>query len=294
MVKVSPLSPNFGLLVEAQGDISLESLDLVPYFEQFCKPEGGVLLFRGFSGDLHSFKKITEAYGKDFKVAYTNLDERGYPDGDYSLATVNHGNYAIDFHTETNIPYSAEVFWMYCVNPSKDRGRTGIVDGVKVLNALTYMCREHFEKEGGYSNIENVTKDEWQIVFPDATVEQVKEQIEFIDDVFDYEFDEEESLSFKFKQTPIKKSKFCNLDVFVARILDWPEHVLKSDGEQYEKHVIKEVNQAVYQNALWIDWQQGDFVIINNTRVMHAREAFEDSQRRILVRYSNLADDVLG
>lgn len=292
MINISPLSDGFGFLIEANPGDKLIDINMQPYFEAFNTPAGGALLFRGFEGSIADFKEITNRHGKDFMVANTNLDERSYPDSDLSLATVNHGNYAIDFHTETNIPYSADMFWMYCVRPAADRGRTGIVDGVKILKELTTPTRQHFQENGGYWPIDNVPPQQWQLFFPNQNAQQVTQLLNSLPGVYDVKFDAFQNLSFRFDQTPIQRAKFCNSEVFIARLLDWPEHVLKRDGQIYGKHIIKEVNQAAHKHAIWLDWQPGDFMVLNNTRALHAREAFEDDNRNILVRYSNLADHV--
>ncbi|NQY65667.1 MAG: TauD/TfdA family dioxygenase [Alteromonadaceae bacterium] len=292
MIKVTPLSPQFGLLIEGDGQTTLDSLDLIPYFNEFNKAEGGALLFRGFKSDIQGFRNVTEKYGKDFKIALTNLDEREYPDQDYSLATVNEGFYAINFHTETNIPYNMNIFWMYCVQPAKEKGRTGIVDGVKVLNELTQSTIKHFEQEGGYWSVSQIGQEEWEHFFPGMSADQMKEHLAGLESVYAVELDDKNSLSFRFEQPPINKTAFCQVDAFIARILDWPEHVLRQDGTQYPKDIITEVNQAVYKHAIWLDWQPGDFLVVNNTRAMHAREAFEDPERQLLVRYSDIAEGV--
>lgn len=292
MTKVTPISPEFGLLIEGDGHTSLDSVDLIPYFNKFSTKEGGALLFRGFKSNIKVFRNVTEKYGKNFKIAHTNLNDREYPDMDYSLATVNNGFEAIDFHTETNIPYNVDIFWMYCIQPAKEKGRTGIVDGIKVLNELTQRTRKHFEEEGGYWSVSSISQSEWQLFFPEMSIDQMKQHLSGLENVYAVELDENNALSFRFKQPPINKTAFCQLNAFIARILDWPEHVLRRDGTKYPKDIITEINQAVYKHAIWINWQPGDFLIVNNTRVMHAREAFEDPERRLLVRYSDIAESV--
>jgi hypothetical protein len=290
MIQVTALSPQFGLLIKGDGHTSLDSLDMIPYFNKFKTVEGGALLFRGFKSDIQVFRNVTEKYGKNFKIAVTNLEDREYPDMDYSLATVNKGFEAIDFHTETNIPYKVDVFWMYCIQPAKEKGRTGIVDGIKVLNELTQSTRKHFEQEGGYWNVSQVEQGQWQLFFPGMSVDQMKEHLAGFEDVYAVEVGEQNLLSFRFKQPPINRTAFCQVEAFIARILDWPEHVLQRDGTQYSKPIITEVNQAVHKHAVWLDWQPGDFLVVNNTRVMHAREAFEDPGRELLVRYSDMVE----
>lgn len=294
MINIAPLSEDFGYVITAGSGDKLIDLDLQPYFEAFRTEHGGALLFRGFEANIADFRALTDRYGKEFMVARTNLDERSYPDSDLSLATVNHGFYAIDFHTETNIPFNADMFWMYCVKPAAEKGRTLIVDGVKILKELTTPTREHFIENGGFWPIQGIPPQQWQIFFPNQTQQQVEALLNSLPGVYDVKFDGFSNLSFRFDQTPIQKTKFCEQEAFIARILDWPEHVLKTDGDMYGKHIVKEVNQAAYKHAIWLDWEPGDFLIINNTRVLHGREAFEDPERQILVRYSNLSDKVYG
>ena len=91
-----------------------------------------------------------------------------------------------------------------------------------------------------------------------------------------------------FAYRAIRPSRLSGVTTFCCGILDSPEVYSFDDGSRPETPSIVEVSQAAHQNAVWLDWQPGDLLAIDNTRVMHAREAFEDPNRRILVRYSAL------
>ncbi len=290
MVKVSPLQEGFGYKIEGTKDTPIESLDMERYLEEFKGPAGGVLLFRGFDTNTQVFREFTERFGVDFRVSHTNMQDRVYPDGDASLATVNLGFYAINFHQELTIPYTPKVIWMHCVEPAEERGRTGVVDGVKVLKNLTRPTRRLFREKGGYVHFENLLPQQWQAFFPDMNIAELAEHLEKLDDVVDVHVNEKEQISFKYDQRPVRKTDFSQQEAFVCGLLDYPEQALSREKELYPKPIVNEVTQAVYQEALWVDWQQGDILLVDNTRVMHAREAFESPQREILIRYSNLKE----
>lgn len=98
-----------------------------------------------------------------------------------------------------------------------------------------------------------------------------------------------DELGFDYVSAPIYTAPLSGLQVFAGGLLDNPGGTLMGDGSPVERSICIDVTQASYQNAVWIAWQAGDIVVVDNTRVMHAREAFDDSARRVLIRYSRAA-----
>lgn len=47
---------------------------------------------------------------------------------------------------------------------------------------------------------------------------------------------------------------------------------------------MSELNEIAERISIEISWQKGDILMIDNTRIMHGRRAFEDKQRDIYIR----------
>lgn len=291
MVSVSPLSENFGYIIQTDTHDSIETVDLSKYINLFKSKSGGVLFFKGFDVNDKLFRIFTEKYGKDF-VTHHNYDIRVYPDNDTTLATVNVGNYKINFHTEMNRnPFSPDVFWMYCSQPVRfgSGGETNIVDGVKVLNELSETTRTLLEEQSFQYIMEDIPKDLWEkINLKISDPDELVEHLSTIPGIRNLKMDENGNLSFIFWKNPIRQSKFSKIKVFNCGLLDEPEAPLLGNGKPVPEDIIEETYQVTNKHLIKILWQKGDLLLIDNTRVMHGREAFTDMNRRILVRYSAL------
>jgi alpha-ketoglutarate-dependent taurine dioxygenase len=56
------------------------------------------------------------------------------------------------------------------------------------------------------------------------------------------------------------------------------------DNSKIPDELIKELNRIAERITTNIDWQKGDILMIDNTRIMHGRRAFTDETREIYIR----------
>ncbi|WP_164018773.1 TauD/TfdA family dioxygenase [Pyxidicoccus trucidator] len=291
MTTHTSLGAGFGHVVEARQGESLADLAWEPLFERLRRPDGGAVLLRGYAVDEKGFREFTERGGDAF-VVHPNLKLRDYVDGERTYATVNRGARAIDFHFEmAQNPASPEAFWMYCARaPTDGRGRTGLVDGRAVLARLTATTRRAFEERAFRFECTAVAPAVWQSIIPGVTTpETARRWLETFPPggtLALLEFDEEQRLSYRYEYKAIRPGRICGEPVFLAGLLDSPRSHRFEDGSEIDHWLVTEVRQAVYHSAIWLEWCTGDVLIIDNTRVMHAREAFEDPARQLFVRYS--------
>jgi alpha-ketoglutarate-dependent taurine dioxygenase len=285
------LTEKFGTMLEAEPGDDLDRIETSEIRDLLLEKSGGVVLFRGFPATEGTFKSFTERHGHDF-IVHHNLTARDYVAGDRTFATVNKGDYAIEFHNEMAAnPISPDLFWMFVSTPARHRGRTGVVDGVVVARELTERTQRLFsEKPLLFDQV--VPKSIWGALLPGrGERDQVEAWLSTLGrqrGVVEFSFDGHEQLSFKYVFPAIRPTRLSGMTAFCCGLLDAPEEYKFEDGSRPESPSIVEVAQVVHQNALWLDWQPGDLIVLDNTRVMHAREAFDDPRRRILVRYSGL------
>jgi alpha-ketoglutarate-dependent taurine dioxygenase len=286
----SALTEQFGIVLEAEPGDHIDGIETGQIRDLLLEESGGAVLFRGFDATEETFKSFTERHGAGF-VVHHNLAARDYVGGDRTFATVNKGDYAIDFHNEmASDPISPDVFWMFAAVPARERGRTGLADGVAVAKQLTDRTRRLFSEKPLLFEYTAVPKSHWSALLPGkverSQVEQWLTTVGRERGVTEFSFDDAEQLSLKFVFRAIRPTRLSGMTAFCCGLLDAPEEYRFDDGSRPDSPAVVEVAQATYQNALWMDWQAGDLVVIDNTRVMHAREAFDDPDRRILVRYS--------
>lgn len=288
----SALTEQFGIMLEAEPGDDIGRIETGEIRDLLMEELGGAVLFRGFGATEEAFKSFTARHGTDF-VVHHNLTSRDYVGGDRTFATVNLGDYAIDFHNEmASDPVGPDIFWMFASVPARERGRTGLADGVAVAKSLTDRTRKLFSEKPLLFDYTGVPKSHWSALLPGkverSQIEQWLATVGKERGVTEFSFDEDEQLSLKFVFRAIRPTRLSGMTAFCCGLLDAPEEYRFDDGSRPESPSITEVAQATYQNALWMDWQAGDLIVVDNTRVMHAREAFDDPDRRILVRYSAL------
>ena len=63
-----------------------------------------------------------------------------------------------------------------------------------------------------------------------------------------------------------------------------PELVCFDDDSEITDEIMSELNEIAERITIEISWQKGDILMIDNTRIMHGRRAFEDEQRDIYIR----------
>jgi alpha-ketoglutarate-dependent taurine dioxygenase len=285
-----PLTPSFGLVIEASAGDDLTDISLARLSELLKSRRGGAVLFRNFNVSEEKFREFTEARGENF-VVHHNLSRRDYVDGDRTFATVNKGNAAIGFHNElSSSPLSPDVFWMHCGAPAQALGKTGISDGIGVALSLTGPTRRFFARRK-FVITRTFAKDEWTARFNGdrARVESWLESVGRRRGVVEFAFaPESEALTYTYALAALRQARLSSHEVWCCGLLDSPEHYKLEGGTPPPRHVVVEATHAIYQNACWIDWRPGDVLVVDNTRFMHSREAFEGEGRRILVRYSDL------
>lgn len=292
-MKLNKMTEDFGYIIEKTAEAEQLSSVLAEKISLLSEADGGAILLRGFDLDLNRFKTMTEEFSQHFRVATTNLEDRYYPDKDPTFASVNSGGYAIDFHNELTLPYTPDVFWMYCLTPAETFGKTAIVDGKKVLSELTPKTKEALTARDGYWYFEQSPPQIWQQVTGKESVQEAAEFMRGISEVSQVEIIDQH-LSFRFNTQPVSHSKLSGDKVFCCGLLDFPDQVIDKNRKPYERAIVTEIAQATHRHAIWLDWRENDVLVVDNTRVMHARQAFEDPFREIVVRYADLKPNLIG
>jgi alpha-ketoglutarate-dependent taurine dioxygenase len=294
---MEPISGDFGLLIQPSEGETFADVQGSWILELLASREGGLLLFRGFDVDERAFVRFTEKFGTDFLVHH-NTEGRDYVGNDMTVATVAKSNKPIDFHIEmASNPIRPDVLWFYCVAPAVRKGRIGFVDGRVVLENLTTRTRTDLQSRGFKYEFRQLPPEIWRPVWLAIAGEHnvAPRRVLRLIGRFGRRFgvsgatiDKADRISLDYAVNPIYLAPLCGEEVFACGLLDNPRRTLMGDGSQVERAAYIEVAQATYQNAVWLDWRAGDVAIVDNTRVMHSREAFEDTQRRVLIRYSAL------
>ena len=61
------------------------------------------------------------------------------------------------------------------------------------------------------------------------------------------------------------------------------------DNSEITDDIVSELNEVAERITTEISWKTGDILMVDNTRIMHGRRAFYDTQRDIYLRLSSPA-----
>lgn len=66
------------------------------------------------------------------------------------------------------------------------------------------------------------------------------------------------------------------------------ENIKFEDGSLISEKTIREIKKVMNKLTEVIRWQTGDLVMVDNSKFLHGRRAFNDNRRQIFVLLSNL------
>ena len=236
----------------------------------------GVVLFRSFRPDLSAFEQFTALLGTSDPARHPSLHGR--------TRDVFTGRKALSPHSElAYTPWPPDLLWLYCVQPAAADGRTTIYDGVEFLKQMPESLRLMFETRRlkysqvfsphGWSGWYGRSREELSVLFDEWGV--------------DYRFNEANCLFTEYCTSAIRTTKFGGQPAFVNSVihaLDHPEFygLTFEDGLPIPPDVAAELRAMADRIVEHVSWTTaGDFVVIDNTRWMHGREAYEDPGRLI-------------
>ena len=252
----------------------------------------GALLLRGFAWDLEALQAFAARLAPD-SLRYGGDRER--LSSDDTIQRAERGQMAISLHSELAFtPYRPDTALFACRRPAASGGRTLIGDGRRVWELLSPSTRARFEAcRVCYHR--RFPPSAWRRLFGiDDDFELLHERLASLPD-FSYEIHETGILDTIYTTSAVAEDTggeiaFCNNVSNMVEAEGIPgSGVDFEDGGLVEGALRTELYYLLKLEAQPIDWRAGDVLILDNRRVMHGREAFEDPDRDIWVRFANLA-----
>ncbi|MGL4767152.1 MAG: TauD/TfdA family dioxygenase [Formosimonas sp.] len=266
--------------VFAHADKELITSSTLHSIHQALNQQGWVLL-RGFDTSLEKFASLMEAL-----CTHLTFDPaREY--GNQQAQKVNAGKAAVGLHIENgNTPFPPDVVAFYSRKSAAHGSQTTVCDGHEVyqnmsdeLKALfrqpmtmTRRLPQHIWKQYVFnelktlSSVEEVTEAHLQMLLEASQATQAS----YLDD--------EQVLHFCLTSSPVIHSKFSGLAAFANTILgpsfnyEVPTFTLHN-GETISAALKLELEALCERYTHEVQWQDGDVVVMDNTRVMHGRRA---------------------
>src|SRR5215212_1464179 len=225
-----------------------------------------------------------------------------------TTATVNKGMDYIPLHREGSYaPGCPDLLILYCVRPADPAdpgGQTNLCDGVELLKALPAKIQK-FVSDAVLKWSWSAMPERWRaslgVDTPEAALARLNQMTARLPlwEKLEAEF-EGDVLKGVFQTLCViptrwgGKRSFCNsLLIYHYRQATefYPKHQYvptMSDGSPFPQDMIAEISGYANEHTHSTHWQANDILIFDNSRYMHGRTGFKDTERQILVRMGHV------
>lgn len=307
-METRPTFDCLGVTIDGKGDPDIGNLDVSEVIELF--KSNGALLFTDFDVDVKNFESFTDKFSNDYMdhTGGGSLRRVINEDGDKTILSVSYSfnKKAEDFeetrqkvfplalHSDRSYTKSQPpVMWFYCLRPAEENGETLLCDGVKLFQELNDETKAFF-KNNKINYIRNYADGEWQLWANTDSMDDVKKYCKDNDLILT--INDDNSITTQSVKSAVVKPRWTDQDAFVNSILLvlWQEEavgtkrsiVRMEDGSEIPPEMLKEVRDVSDRLTRGVKWQPGQLVMVDNTRMLHGRNSFEDRNREVYVRMS--------
>ena len=251
--------------------------------------EHGYVLARGFEIDTERFDRIVRS-----SSSALTLDPARVFHGS-AAQLVDSGHHDMGLHLENGAtPYAPDLLWFCCLKAASSGSQTTICDGQRAYAEMDPEVRDAFARtpiryerrvdaqmwrrlaafmSGRSDPAQATVTDLYEQCRPGAQVE-----IELLDD---------DSVRYVFDVRVVDRTRWSATPAWASSLLGpsynyEPPTITFADGAPIPQEYVAECERATAAVTEEIAWQNGDLVLIDNSRVMHGRRAITDPDRTIL------------
>jgi len=296
MIKIESLNNSSGKILYGEDCQDILSFPLEKAKDMF--KSFGLLIFRGFGVTLESMKALAGQLSSKF-IRDSNrpiIDSKGG-----FVGLVDQGMYAIGPHCESGTtPFRPDAVWFCCAVPAAQGGETLFWDGVRVWEQLSEELRQLFISKKKIVFFNQYSAEEWKhFLGASASLDDAKQKLDSLEGI-NYLIDDNQSISIEYALPTVIKTKYGNQDAFAHSFMKSYSETgqmdyLKTgavkfeDGSLIPEAAIYEIKEVLDRLTEAIPLHVGDLVMVDNSRFLHGRQAFNDKQRQIfsLLSYLN-------
>jgi alpha-ketoglutarate-dependent taurine dioxygenase len=274
------------VLIEAAGEASVLDVDSAAIVALY--KEHGALLLRGFRADIGDFGSFARQFCST--SVFNESPGRQPMDPDRNVHTVDAGSRPFALHPElSREPWKPDAAFFGCMIAPREGGSTTICDGVELVRALPDDLRRALE---GRRLL--YVKPTWPALlhFWLGTAEPSDAQIARPPSGCPYQFRRIDGHVFRFFTRPalhrpmfIDAPAFGNFLLFARFNNKRPDHPILDDGRQVPEEWLQAIKAIGDKLSVPIVWQEGDVVMLDNTRFMHGRTAITDPGERLIATF---------
>lgn len=311
-METRPTFDYLGVTIDGSSDPDIGKLDVSEVIELF--KSNGALLFTDFDVDVNKFESFTNKFSNDYMdhTGGGSLRKVINQDGDKTILSVSYSFnkkvedfeetkqkvFPLALHSDRSYTKSQPpLMWFYCVNPAEEKGETLLCDGVRLFQELNEETQQFF-KNNKINYIRNYADGEWQLWANTQSMDDVKKYCKDNDLILT--INDDNSITTQSIKSAVVKPRWTDQDAFVNSILLvlWQEEavgtkrsiVRMEDGSEIPPEMLKEVRDVSDRLTRGVKWKPGQLVMVDNTRMLHGRNSFEDRNREVYVRMCRSVD----
>jgi hypothetical protein len=198
----------------------------------------------------------------------------------------------VHLHAELGyFPVSPDIMWFRCLRPPCSAGETTICDGALLWDSLSPDVQFALRRR----NLRYVALWEpkvWRKYFQVQDVGALGEKMNALEGVT-YTL-AEDRLYFEYVVPAVRPTKYGSRMAFSNSLLHYwldgmRELVQFEDGRDIPEDLIRAILRAAGPITERIAWRSGDILLIDNSRMLHGREAHKDPLRKLHVKMARWA-----
>lgn len=265
-----------------------------------CIKEKGAVLIRNGGWTIDDFQRLSNELLAPMIHHATSTIERDPVNPDATISTVNKGMDDIPFHREGSYaPGCPDFLMFYCVKPANEAGETTLCDGMALFHVLPPQIRQFVQSAMLVWSWEALP-ERWRTYLRASSPEEALNRIEAMKS----RLSSSEQLSVEFVgdilhgkfMTPCitatrwgGQRAFCN-SLLIHHFRLQSKYFAKdrfsvalADGSPFPEDMLNQISAHADDLTVKVKWEPGDILIVDNSRFMHGRRAFQDSSRKILI-----------
>lgn len=279
-IQTQSLTEGFGTIVCTLPGQSIAGLDREALIDLY--KSSGAVLFRGFNVSRDQFVAFSNQFFRASEHPVRTPDEEPGSKGElvYDVDTAKTGgNRSLHSEASDSGP-TLDMCWFFCQNAPPVGGETTLGDGIQVLDRLSESTLAAFRA--------NRIAYKW--TFPEAQWTEMcgtsdREQAEMVFGKLkeiQTRFAADGSLDLIHSAYAIRPTRYSARDAFVNAVAEYlrgMEHpadeakacVMFEDGSPIPSAIASEIESACETCEYPLRWNNGDMVMVDNSRVMHGR-----------------------
>ena len=279
--------------------------------------DSGAVLLRGFEFGIAEFEACCTLFSER-PVVHPGTRLGGRMRISEATATVDAGTRPFPWHAElAYAPHRPDIVAFTCERAPARGGETLLTDGCAIADRLSSLAASIAAQRISYESTR--PRSTWDVAFGGA---RSRAEVERVLEEHASGLGAGEALTWSFtrRREPVVRIRFTTPMLTPTRWSDrrafcnhviWQEHrrrdrrhrpldvmrrflrphsgVTLVDGSRIPAEALAEFERLADELSYRLEWRRGDVALIDNSRIMHAREAVLDPSRRILARMCQAA-----